>query len=59
MGINMNKASEGESDLVLCCKRVLCCMQDKTSSIKFNGRQQKILTFPTNSFNSADKSRFF
>ena len=27
------------------CFDVLCCMQDKTSLIKVNGRQQEILTF--------------
>ena len=37
----------GESDHVMCWKNVLCCMQDKTSPIKANGRQQKILTFLT------------
>ena len=38
---------DGESDHVLCCKNVLCYMQDKTSPIEVNGRQQKILTFLT------------
>ena len=37
----------GESDHVMCCKNVLYYMQDKTSLIKVNGQQQKILTFLT------------
>ena len=39
----------GGNRIMLCehYKNVLCCMQDKTSPIKVNGRQQKILTFLT------------